>query len=237
MVEAHESLGRSPLFEHLPEPRRERLLACSRMRRYDCGTFVFVATDDRQSVYLLLSGRVRLYHVTPDGRQALLAIIDPGELFGELALVASGERGISAEPMEPADVLVLPADEVRALMDSDPRVARCAAELIGRRHLDCERRLMSLLFRPVCERLIALLLDLADKYGRPADGGVLLDIPLSQQDLADAIGSTRESVSTALSAFQSENLVFVDRRRIVLRDTKRLSERLGRSAPAKDATG
>jgi CRP-like cAMP-binding protein len=182
-------------------------------------------------VFLLAEGRVKLCSITPGGKQAILALIEPGELFGELSLVDPSNRDEHAEAMTPSTAILLPRDALEQLIAESPQLALGVTKLIGLRRKRIERRLKSLLFRSNRDRLIHLLLDLAGQYGQEADGGVLLSIRLSHQDLASIIGATRETVTTLLGEMQLERLVKVARQRLVIRDLKRLAACVEESPP------
>lgn len=187
-------------------------------------------------MFLLAQGRVRICWTTPDGKQAILAFVEPGELFGELALVQRGEREERAETATDSTVVLLPGDELRRLMESSADVSLGVTKLIGLRRKRVERRLRSLLFRSNRDRLADLLLELVEQYGRNTHEGVLLDIKLSHQELASIIGATRETVTTLLGEMQLDGLLKVSRQKIVVRDLRRLAADQGTPVPKVSAS-
>ncbi len=219
------------LFERLTPEQIARLEQCSRVRTFERNSLVYLPSDQSDSVLLLASGRIKIYHITAEGKQALLALIDPGELFGELALVERGPRDEFAEAMERSSVVMIPGAEVRALMQEHAELALGVTKLMGLRRKRIERRLKSLLFRSNRERLIHLLLELIEKYGRQTPDGVLCGIRLSHQELASVIGSTRETVTVLLGELQAEGLLAVSRRRIVVRQPDRLAAMIDEPPP------
>jgi CRP-like cAMP-binding protein len=192
---------------------------------------VYLPTDAGDSVLLLTAGRVKIYHVTADGKQAVLGLVDPGEVFGELAVFDAGRREEFAEAMDASTVVLIPREVVQQLMEEHPSVSLGVTKLMGLRRRRVERRLKSLLFRSNRERLVHLLVELAEKYGRPTVDGVLLGIRLSHQELASVIGSTRETVTVLLGELQAEGAVTVQRRKLVLRDLDRLARSVGVEPP------
>ncbi len=220
-------LKRCDLFQQLAEAELSRLESRSLVRTFPRKSLIYMPSDQADGVLLLTAGRVRIGTVTDEGKQAILAFIGPGELFGELAVFDEGNREDYAEATENSTVLFLPADEMRRLAEEQPRVSFGITKLIGLRRRRVERRLKSLLFRSNRERLVHLLLELAEQYGRRVDGGIDLGIQLSHQDLAAVIGSTRETVTIVLGELQSEGAVRVGRRKIVLTDADRLADEVG----------
>lgn len=152
-----------------------------------------------------------------------MAFIEPGEIFGELAVLNSSDHEERAEAAVASTVIMLPGDDFRKVMESSPELAIGITKLIGFRRARIERRLRGLLFRSNRERLCQLLVELADQYGRQKAEGVELTIALSHQDLASVIGSTRESVTMLLGELQLERLIKVSRKRVLIRDLKCLS--------------
>ncbi len=211
------------LFEQLTAEQFARLEQRARVRRFPKNTPVYLPSDLSDGVFLLAEGRVKLCSITPDGKQAILAFIEPGELFGELALLEESEREEHAETMAASMLVLLPGDALVQLMNESPHLALGVTKLIGLRRKRIEKRLKSLLFRSNRDRLIHLLLDLAAQYGRESEDGILLSIPLSHQELASIIGATRETVTTLLGELQLARLIKVARQRLVIRDLKRLA--------------
>lgn len=219
------------LFERLTPEQIQRLESRSKSRQFPRHSLIYLPSDESGSVLLLASGRVKIYHLTGDGKQAVLAIIDPGELFGELALFGTGQREEFAEAMESSAVIMMPRDEIQRLMEEHPHVSLSVTKLMGLRRRRVERRLKSLLFRSNRDRLIHLLLELAEKYGRRTDEGILIGIKLSHQELANIIGSTRETVTVLLGELQSEGQLIIKRRQIVLKQLERLATSIDGASP------
>jgi len=187
--------------------------------------------DSGESVMLLTSGRIKLYHITPEGKQTLLALIEPGEIFGELAVFESGGREEFAETMLKSTLIKIPRQEIQELMESHANVAMGVTKLMGFRRRRVERRLKSLLFRSNRERLIHLLLELADQYGTSTPDGVRLGIKLSHQELASIIGSTRETVTVVLGELHSEGSIAIVKRQIILKTMERLAKSIDSTVP------
>src|SRR6266496_507850 len=146
------------LFELLPPEQLAKLEARSRIRTFPKGSPIYLPTEAAASVLLLAEGRVKLCGYTPEGKQSILAFIEPGELFGELALLVSGgTREEYAEAVAASTVVWLPADEVQRLMAESPGLSLGITKLIGLRRKRIERRLKYLLFRSNRDRLIHLL--------------------------------------------------------------------------------
>ena len=219
------------LFQRLSGEQLGRLEQRARMREFPRNSAIYLPSDIADGVFLLGQGRVRICSNTGDGKQSILAFIDPGEVFGELSLVQGGEREERAEAAVDSQVILLPGEELRRLLEESASLSLGVTKLIGLRRKRIERRLRNLLFRSNRDRLLHLLLELTEQYGKTITEGVLLDVRLSHQELASIIGVTRESVTTLLGGMQLEGLLLVSRQKVVIRNIQRLSACLDVAVP------
>lgn len=224
-------LKRCDLFQRLGQERLAALESRCRVRKFPRGTPVYLPSDQADSVLLLAEGRVKIGSFTEEGKQTILAFIEPGELFGELALLGTDQREEYAETVEKSTVILISGEVMQQLLVENPEVSLGVTKLFGLRRQRIERRLKYLLFRSNRERLIHLLIELAEQYGRAVEGGIELRIKLSHQDLANIIGSTRETVTVVLGELQAEGSLKLGRRKIVLSDVARLADSVSVEVP------
>ena len=219
------------LFEQLEPLQMRWLESRSRMRRFPKNSTVYLPADQSDGVLLLAEGRVKICSVTPDGKQTILTFVEPGDVFGELALFDNGDREEFARATDDSTVVLMPAEAVRKVAEENPYLAMRITRLVGLRRKRVERRLKYLLFRPNRERLVHLLLELAEDYGKVSGAEIEIGIKLSHQDLASVIGSTRESVTLILGQMQSEGLVRIGRRKIVISNMAELAKSVSIAPP------
>ena len=231
MAEKIWHLKRCDLFERLSSERLQQLERSSSARKFARGNPIYLPADQATGVCLLTSGRAKICSISADGKQAILAFIEPGELFGELAILDPGDRDEYAEAAEPTTVILIPAEQIQQLMAEYPDVSLGVTKLFGLRRRRIERRLKYLLFRSNRERLVHLLLELAEQYGARSAGGIELSIKLSHQDLANIIGSTRETVTVVLGELQAEGSIRLGRRKITLTNIERLAKSVDAPPP------
>ena len=224
-------LKQCDLFQRLSSEQLSALESRCRVRKFPRGTPVYLPSDEANAVLLLAEGRVKIGNFTEEGKQSILAFIEPGELFGELSLMGSEQREEYAEAVEKSTVVLIPKQEMETLLAENPGVSLGVTKLIGLRRQRIERRLKNLLFRSNRERLIHLLLDLAEQYGKRVPDGVELGIKLSHQDLANIIGSTRETVTVVLGELQNEGRLQLGRRKIILSDVGQLAASVNAPLP------
>jgi CRP/FNR family cyclic AMP-dependent transcriptional regulator len=231
-------LKRCNLFERLTPSECQRLERHATLRSFKPREIVYFPSEPGATVLLLAAGRVKIKSLLADGKEMIFAFIEEGELFGELALLDGGElRREYAEVVEESRVVAIPREDVLWLMEHRADIALSITKLLGLRRRRIENRLRNVLFRPTRERLASLLLELLEQYGQQTDDGWEIQLRLSHQDLANLIGATRETVTSALGRLQTEGLIKINRRRITIRDRRRLSEEAGQDEPVPAAGG
>lgn len=190
--------------------------------RLSKGNMVSLHEDSgRSGLHLLLSGRMKTLRFSEDGRVMILDLLETGEVFGETALVAEeGSEPTYAEALEDVEIEIYPRFALEGALRGRPGMALGIARLMAARRRRLERRLETQVFQRVPVRLASLLLELAERFGEPEGRGMVLDIPLSQQDLGNLIGASREIVSLTLSDFRRREAVSMLGRRIVVNEAK-----------------
>jgi CRP/FNR family cyclic AMP-dependent transcriptional regulator len=202
-------------------------------RTFRKGEVIYFPQDAGQTVLLLASGRIKLKNLTPDGKEAILAFVEEGEMFGELALLDDTQRGEFAEAVSDAQLIAISADALRDVMEKRPDVAIGITRLVGLRRRRIQNRLQNILFRSNRERVVHLLLELLETYGSVDGTAWRITLRLSHQEIASLIGATRESVTLILGQLQLEKLIRVYRRQLIVLDRDRLhAEASGQSPPA-----
>ncbi len=224
------------LFEQLAPADLEILESRARIRSFPKKSVVYLPQDAADSVYVIAEGRIRLVSITPEGKEAIHAIFEPGDLFGELAILGSEPREEYAEAVVTSKVIAIPRESIDEVMRKNAQLSLAVTKLIGWRRKKLERRLRNLLFRSNRERLTGLLWELTERYGRRTDEGLLIDIKLSHQDLAGLIGVTRESVTLALGELQSEGMITIGRQRIVVLNVSQLAQAAGETQQTPSAS-
>lgn len=233
-------LKQCDLFEQLTPPQAERLDRSARVRAFPRNALVYAPTEPGLSVLVVAEGRVKIKDVTPDGKETILAFLEPGEIFGELAVMDGRPRQEYAEAIVDSRILVLPRDELLWLLSARPDVAFSFTKLIGLRRQRVEGRLRNLLFLSSRDRMIHMLLELQETHGDRAGNGCRIRLPLSHQDLAGLIGVTRETATVVLGRLRAERLIRVERRRITILDSPRLKALVkgdGRPSPSAEPRG
>lgn len=155
--------------------------------------------DATKVVFLIKTGRVRIARTTADGKEVTVAILGPGDMFGEDALFGGIERTTIATCMEDTLICKAHADDLFALLAGNSALALNVAQMLSDRLSDASATIEDLAYAKISERLVNLFERLALELGRPTDDGTVLDVRLTHQDIASIIGSTRETVSLEMS--------------------------------------
>ncbi len=189
----------------------ERMTAMTTCKR---GRVFYTPGETGEALFVLKRGRVNLYRITPDGKKLIVAAIGPGTVFGEMSLVGQGMHDTFAEAADECTLCVMSRSDLEHLLTSKPQVALRFLELLANRLSDVEARLETVAFKGVPARLAAELL-------RHAGAGDRVD-GVSHQDLADAVGAYRETVTRVLNDFRRDGLIELDRLAIYIRNGERL---------------
>ncbi len=232
MAETFWHLQKCSLFNHLREADLSLLEAQSRMTTLKKGDSVYLPNEQADAVILVASGRVKIYHAAPEGKQSILGFVDSGEVFGELSLLGNSTRQDHAETTEKTTLVLIPKPAMLKTLHKYPSLVLSITKLIGARRQRIERRLKNLLFHCNRERVILLLLELIERYGEMTPEGLTLQIRLSHEDMASLIGSTRETVTVVLGQMQKENLLKISRRRVTVLDLEGLAKEVNSPLPA-----
>jgi CRP/FNR family transcriptional regulator, cyclic AMP receptor protein len=216
---------KAPLFAALDDEAAAALLAT--MARVDLprGEALFDEGDAGDRLFVITAGKIKLGRTSSDGRENLLAVLGPGEMFGELSLFDPGPRTATATAVSDAEVVGLGHADLQAFLSGRPEVARHLLQALARRLRRTNDSLADLVFSDVPGRVAKALLDLSRRFGRQTDAGVLVAHDLTQEELAQLVGASRETVNKALADFASRGWLRLEARAVVLLDVDRLVRR------------
>ena len=204
-------IERNRLFHGVPREEIERFAHLFHERDYDAKEIVFSEGDLGDAVYLLKSGHVRLFRSTEDGKELTLAILGPGDVFGELALFDESRRQTFAEALDAAHICAASVDDFTRLMGHRPALTMMVAGEMARRRREIETRIAGLAYGSVRARLQHALRHLAREHGEAREGGeVRITVRLSHQELAQLIGTSRETCTLELGKLQLAGQLRVD---------------------------
>lgn len=209
-------LRRIKILAHLTEGDLAAIGERSRMCYLPFRQMIYSAGDQDSSVYLLKEGRVRLFRTTEDGKEITVAILDPGDIFGEGEALRPGNRRAYAEALTDACVCILSRQDFLETIRHHPELSLEIASLMGRRLEESWERLEQFAYRDVASRLAALLLQWAREKGR--GGELTVHHRLTHQQLASLLGTSRETLTQTLNRLVDAGLIATGRGFVTLRD-------------------
>jgi len=196
-----------PIFAELDDPIIRRLGARCVSRNVSEGHVLFAAGDVCRGLYVVESGRVRIYRTSPDGKEQVLHIEGPGRAVAELPLFDGGAYPAAAITIEPSRIAFLPREQFEAVYREHPDVAQAIIRALGKRLRHLVQLTETLAFRDVAARLAMLLASYAERLGEPTDAGIELALGRTQEELSLEIGTARESVSRAMRQLKRSGLI------------------------------
>ena len=218
-------LRRAPLFASLDDQAFAALTEELTEVELSRGSTLFHEGDPGDQLYFIVSGKIKLGRTAPDGRESLVAIMGPGELFGEMALFDPSPRSTSATAVSETRLAGLKHENLKKVIERSPDVSAQLLQALARRLRRTNESLADLVFSDVPGRVAKALLDLADRFGRPATDGILVAHELTQEELAQLVGASRETVNKALAEFVQRGWIRLEARAVVLLDLERLARR------------
>jgi len=223
---AAKTLSQAGLFAGLSETELSFLAAHTVPRKFSAGEIVLSEGDPCAGMYVVESGQIRIFKTSPGGREQVLSIDGPGGSVAELPVFDGGNYPASVSAVEDSTLLFIGKQDFHALCMAHPRVALKVLRVVGARLRNLVGIIEELSFTTVRHRLAAFLVRLARREGTRVNGGIAITLPGSNQELAAQIGTVRELVSRNLSRFQSEKLIQMDGRQVVIAELKALEAEL-----------
>ena len=218
-------LRRAPLFASLDDEAFAALTEEITEVDLSRGSALFYEGDPGDQLYFIVSGKIKLGRTASDGRENLVAIMGPGEIFGEMALFNPAPRNATATAVSATRLAGLRHENLRRAIASSPDVSLQLLQALAQRLSKTNESLADLVFSDVPGRVAKALLDLADRFGRPATDGVLVAHELTQEELAQLVGASRETVNKALAEFVQRGWIRLEARAVVILDLQRLKQR------------
>jgi CRP/FNR family cyclic AMP-dependent transcriptional regulator len=218
-------LREAPLFRELDDEAAVALRASLTETRLRRGEVLFREGDSGDKLFIVTEGKVKLGKSSSDGRENLLAILGPGQMFGELSLFDPGPRSATVTAVTDCVMQSLSHDELLEWLTGRPAVARGLLAQLGSRLRKANDVVADLVFSDVPGRVAKALLDLASHFGRTADDGIHVHHDLTQEELAQLVGASRETVNKALADFASRGWLRLEPRSVVILDAERLHRR------------
>lgn len=217
-------LAKHWLLSHLTPSELELLGRHVRIQHHKANEVIFHKGDAGLGMMAVVSGRIKISSAAGRDKEVVLNIIDPGEVFGEIALLDGKPRTADATAMEPTELLVLDRRDFLPMIERHPQVCLRIINVLCERIRHTNEQLEDTLFLLQSTRLAKTLVRLAREYGRKTADGVTIDIKLSQRELGNLVGMRREGLNRQLSLWRDEGLIAIEDGRISVRNVVKLEQ-------------
>jgi CRP-like cAMP-binding protein len=219
------NLQKTPLFSALDEEDAMALQKSMVPQIIKRGNTLFKEGDAGDRLYVVTEGKIKLSHASGDGRESVLMVLGPGDMFGELSLFDPGPRTATAVAVTDSGVLGLGNTDLNPWLAGRPEVAQKLLQALAHRLRRTNEAMSDLVFADVPGRVAKALLDLGEKFGAKTEAGIYVNHDLTQEELAQLVGASRETVNKALADFVSRGWLKLETRSVELLDLERLSKR------------
>ena len=208
-----EQLKAIPYFQDLDARALERIRASVFELRLERGQILFMEGESAQAMYVVRSGQVKIFKVSPDGREQVLRIAAAGDCFNEVPIFDEGPNPANAEAVDPAILWGIRRTDMRRLVEEHPAIAVGFLKAFAGKLRYFTRKVEDLSFRSVTSRVAKFLLEIAEDDGK---GGLCLKHQFTQQEMAAVVGTAREMIGRAFRVLEKEGAIKLDRHRVVI---------------------
>lgn len=222
MINYSEYFAKIPLFHDLSPDELDSLSQLARIRNYKKNMIVFMEGEPGEALFFVISGKVKISKTTEDGREQILHLLQRGDVFAEVVLIDGGPYPATAEVIEMGQIGMLLNNDVENLVRSNPDIAIKLLKIMSKRLRMAQRQVRDLALKDTYGRLAGMLLMLGKEHGAETPEGVKIELPLSRQELANLIGTTRETVTRILGDFKKYKCIELEKQAILIIDQAKL---------------
>lgn len=219
-------LAKTPLFANLSQPELQSLSARTVRKLFSAGELIFSEGEPCNGLHIIASGKVRIFKTSVNGREQVLAMNGPGETVAELPVFDGGAFPASAIAVENSELAFISRHDFRTYCMEHPEVSLKVLTVVGQRLRRLVAIIEELSFTTIRQRLISVLLKLAQSEGKKTERGIEFQLPSTHQELANQLGTVRELISRNLTRLDAEGLLEVEGRNILVKDLKGLAAQL-----------
>ena len=221
------NLRNTPLFSALDSETAIALQQTMVSQTIKKGNPLFQEGEPGDRLYVVTEGKIKLSHASGDGRESVLMVLGPGDMFGELSLFDPGPRTATAIAVTDSKVLGLGNTDLNPWLAGRPEVAQSLLQALAHRLRRTNETMSDLVFADVPGRVAKALLELGEKFGTKTADGMYVHHDLTQEELAQLVGASRETVNKALADFASRGWLKLETRSVEILDVERLAKRAG----------
>lgn len=217
-------LQQIPLFAQLDESELLRLADIAIVRTYRKNANVFMEGDPKQAVFFIHKGIIKIYKIDSDGNEQIVSFLKEGDMFPHTGFFDNSPYPATSTIVEAAELFVIPIQAFEQLMLDVPTIAVKVMRVMGEKLREFQSKLQAFVTQDVNRRIISFLVRMADNHGQLSGNELKIDIPMTHQEFANMVGTTRETVNRVMNNLKKEGIIEMNRQGIVIYDMKRLKE-------------
>jgi CRP/FNR family transcriptional regulator len=217
-----ELIRRVPLFATLSDAEFSNLQSVFIIRSFDRNQVIFLEEETGKYMYIVLAGKVKVTKTTPDGKETVLTIQQPGDFFGEMALLDGKTAPATVSAMEDCRIAMVNGEDFHRYLMKNDKVVQQIIQVLCSRLRQVWGRVQSLSYSTADARIRGTLLQLSRRHGVPDRRGIIIDLKITHQELAGMVGTSRETVSRTIAQLQRDGILLVEGRRIIILNPRAL---------------
>jgi len=225
-MQPHEIIKQIPIFKTLSDSDLTDLVGSLRLKHLKQGQTLFWKGDEGTALYIVKNGTIKIVLPSIEGEEIIVTMFSEGDFFGEMALLDGEPRSADAVAIEPSEVFILSRNNFLAFLQSNINAVESILSLLSKRLRRTDGMLEDTCFLNVSARLIKKLIELAKSHGQQKDNKILIDLSLTQKELGDMVGATRESINKELKSLREQGLIIIEGSRIQILDISRLKSKI-----------
>lgn len=223
-MDKYDYLRQISIFSELKEEFLEKIHNISSPRRYGKGRIIIMEGEPGEAFFYVKSGLIKISKLSSDGREHILHILNEGHIFAEVTLFSKTVYPATAEVLEEAEIGMIKNEELEKVLMQNPELALQLIKYLNKRLVEAHMKIRNLALYDTYGRTAQALLKLAEDYGKKSSKGIELDLNISRQELANIVGTTRETVIRALTTFKKEHSIDIDKNTITITDLEKVKE-------------
>jgi len=225
MQSVQETLSRAGIFQGVDPDAVVNLISQMQTESFPRGTTIFDEGEPGDTLFIIIEGKVKLARHAPDGRENLLSVMGPSDMFGELSIFDPGPRTSSAVCVTEVKAATMDSEMLRTWINDHPEISQQLLRVLARRLRRTNASLADLIFTDVPGRVAKTLLQLANRFGIQEGSGLRVNHDLTQEEIAQLVGASRETVNKALATFAQRGWIRLEGKSVVIVDTEHLARR------------
>lgn len=223
-MDKYDYLRQISIFSELKEEFLEKIHQISLLRKYGKGRIIIMEGEPGEAFFYVKSGLIKVSKLSRDGREHILHILNEGHIFAEVTLFNKTVYPATAEVLEESEIGMIKNQELEKVIMQNPELALQLIKYLNKRLVEAHMKIRNLALSDTYGRTAQALVKLAEDYGKKSSKGIELDLNLSRQELANIVGTTRETVIRALTTFKKEHSIDIDKNTITITDLEKVED-------------